>query len=100
MNIDPTEDFSRSIASRVTEREGEKITLMGVLRNEDSRAVMSAATFVLGILTLFLVWTLLSDIRAEVRAIRTETEGNTLHVNRIEERMNWMEKRIERLEQK
>lgn len=98
-NRDP-EDLSHEAAGRVLDRVGEKITLMGLLRDEDSRAIMGAATFLLGILTLFLVWTLLSDIRSEIRMIRTETEGNTLHVNRIEERVNWLEKRLERIENK
>ena len=83
---------------RTADRESEKITLMGLLRNDDAAKVVGWATFIFLVLTLVLSWTLLSDIRREVRLIRTETETNTLHVNRMEERLNFLEKRIERIE--
>lgn len=85
---------------RTAAREGQKITLMGLLRNDDAAKVVGWATFIFLVLTLVLSWTLLSDIRREVRLIRTETETNTMQVSRMEERMNFLEKRIERIENK
>lgn len=97
MQNDPV-NIARDVAAHAGVEQAEKITLMGIIKSEESRGVVGVATFILTVLTAVLFWTLLSDIRSDVKAIKTETAGNTVQVNRIQEKMMWMEKRLDHLE--
>lgn len=100
MRTDPMNAAVRDLAERVQEQQGEKLTLMGIIKSEETQRVVGMATFLLMVLTLLLFGTILSDIRNDIRAIRTETSGNTTQVSRMQEQIRWMEKRIERIESK
>lgn len=100
MRNDPMNTAVHDLTEQVSAREGQKVTLMGLIRNEDTQRVVGVATFLLMILTAILFGTLLSDIRNDIKAIRIETTGNTLEVNRLREQIRYIENRIEKIENK
>jgi hypothetical protein len=98
MQYDPVNEAAHDLTDKVSDREGEKITLMGLIRNENTQGVVGVATFLLMILTAILFGTILSDIRNDVKSIKIETQGNTMQVGRIQEQIRWMERRLDHLE--
>lgn len=100
MRNDPMNTAVHDLTEQISAREGQKITLMGIIRNEDTQRVVGVATFLLMMATAILFWTLLSDIRNDIKMIRIDTTGNTLEVNRLREQIKYIEARIEKIENK